>query len=206
MAQMQQNGLTCFNRVGGRLKCCCNSNFYVKHGKTSRGEQRYKCKVCCRTFIEHYIRKAYITPDTSITSLLTEGCGIRSISRLLKISGTTVLKRILVIAKNIHKPFIPINKSYEVDEVCTFYKTKSRLLWIAYALQKETRQVADFAIGSRTKSTLQKVINTLCLSRASKIYTDKLPLYSFIVPSNIHCTDQYGIIILKEKIYHFAPI
>jgi len=196
---MQQNALTCSNRVGGSLKCFCGNNFYIKHGKTSRGKQRYKCKVCKRTFIENYIKKAYITPDTSITALLTEGCGIRSISRLLNISNTTVLKRILLIAKNISKPFIPANKAYEVDEMCTFYKTKSKLLWIVYAIQKDTKRVADFAIGSRTKSTLQKVIKTLCLSGANKIYTDKLPLYSFIIPSNIHYTHQYSINHIERK-------
>ena len=203
---MQQNVLMCSNRVGGHLKCSSNSNSYMKHGKTRRGEQRYKCKACGRTFIEHYIKKAYITPDTSITALLTEGCGIRSISRLLKISGTTVLKRILVIAKNISKPFIPVNKAYEVDEMCTFYKAKSRLLWVVYALQKDTRQVADFAIGSRTKSTLQKVINTLCLSSANKIYTDKLNLTASLFLQTSTAPINMALIILKEKTYHFAHI
>jgi insertion element IS1 protein InsB len=92
---------------------------------------------------------------------------------LLSISNTTVLSRLLLIAKKISKPAIAINKTYEVDEMRTFYKSKSKLLWIVYALQRETGQIADFAVGSRTKRTLQKVISTLCLSNANKIYTDK---------------------------------
>jgi hypothetical protein len=68
-----------------------------------------------------------------MTALLKEGCGIRSIGRLLSISNTTVLRRIISIAKKIGKPFISFNKTYEVDEMRTFYKSKTRLLWIVYA-------------------------------------------------------------------------
>jgi hypothetical protein len=45
--------------------------------------------------------KAYIISKSSITALLKEGCGIRSIGRLLSISNITVLRRIVSIAKKI---------------------------------------------------------------------------------------------------------
>ncbi len=196
---MQQNVLTCSNRVVSNWQCACSNDIYIKHGKTSGGKQRYKCKACCKTCIDDYSYKAYITPNTSIIALLIEGCGIRSIARLLCISNTTVLKRILSISKNIRKPAISLNKTYEVDEMRTFYKSKSRLLWIVYAVQKDTKQVADFAVGSRTKTTLQKVISTLLISNTNKIYTDKLNLYSFIIPSNIHFAKQYGINHIERK-------
>ncbi len=159
---MQQNVLTCSNRVGGSRQCPCSNDIYIKHGKTVAGKQRYKCKACSKTCIDNYSNKAYIIPNISIKALLVEGCGIRSISRLLRISNTTMLKRILSIAKNISKPAVSLNKAYEVDEMRTFYKSKLRLLWIVYALQKDTKHVADFAVGRRTKTTLQKVISTFC--------------------------------------------
>lgn len=185
--------------MGGKLQCLLCKGFYIKHGKTGSGKQRYKCKGCSKTFIDDYRNKAYITCDTSITTLVKEGCGIRSIARLLSISNTTVLKRILSIAKGISKPFISLNKAYEVDEMRTFYKNKSKLLWIVYAVQRDTKQAADFAVGGRTKTTLQKVISTLFLSNANKIYTDKLNLYSYIIPSNIHCSKQYSINHVERK-------
>jgi len=89
-----------------------------------------------------------------IRNLVKEGSGIRSIGRLLKISVTTVLKRILSIAKNIPKPLMMLGKSYEVDEMRTFYKSKTRLLWVVYALRSDTKQIADFAVGTRTIKTL----------------------------------------------------
>ena len=42
-------------------------------------------------------------------------------------------------------------KSYEVNEMCIYYQKKSKLLWIVYALRKDTREVVDFAVGPRTK-------------------------------------------------------
>ena len=83
--------------------------------------------------------------------------------------------------------------------MCTYYQKKCKLLWIVYALRKDTREVADFAIGPRTKLTLQKVTDTLVLSEADKIYTDKLNLYGSIIPANIHCTAQYGINHIERK-------
>ena len=90
-------------------------------------------------------------------------------------------------------------KSYEVDEMCTYYQKKSKLLWIVYALEKETKQIIDFAVGFRTKVTLQKVINTLQLSKADKIYTDRLNLYRTIIPTYLHDTKQYSINHIERK-------
>ncbi|GGF10474.1 hypothetical protein GCM10011518_19580 [Flavobacterium limi] len=45
-----------------------------------------------------------------------EGLGIRSTARILKISATTLLKRIVSIARSISKPIISRGKIYEVDD------------------------------------------------------------------------------------------
>ena len=90
-------------------------------------------------------------------------------------------------------------KSYEVDEMCTYYQKKSKLLWIVYALRKDTREVVDFAVRPRTKLTLQKLTDSLVMSESDRIYTDKLNLYGYIIPVNIHCTDQYSINHIERK-------
>jgi len=58
--------------------------------------------------------------SNNIISLLKEGCGIRSIARLLHISAVTVLSRIRKIASAIVKPIITIGRTYEVDELRTY--------------------------------------------------------------------------------------
>mgnify|MGYP003831996119 CR=1 FL=1 len=62
----------------------------IKRGKV-RGSQRYQCKQCGKTQ-----QKAYSKPRISeekqdwVKKLTCEGCGIRSIGRLLQISKTSV--------------------------------------------------------------------------------------------------------------------
>lgn len=196
---MLQEEHKCTKVVGGKLQCLLCKGNCIKHGKTKESVQRYKCLQCGKTFMKNYLNKAYIVANKSITALLKEGCGMRSIARLLQISCTTVLKRILCIAKAIEKPAILFNKNYEVDELRTYYKCKTKLLWVVYALQKDTKLVVEFAVGSRTKATLQKVISTLCMSDAAKINTDKLNLYGFIIPQVIHNTKQYGTNNIERK-------
>jgi insertion element IS1 protein InsB len=196
---MQRNIITCTRYVGDKTECRYCNETCIKHGMFS-DKQRYRCTGCKRTFIKSYTYNACKhSTSTWITNLVKEGSGIRSIGRLLNISITTVLKRIISIAKNIRKPTIALHKMYEVDEMRTFYKSKTRLLWIVYALRRDTKQVTNFAVGTRTIKTLQRVTDTLLLSGAEKIYTDKLNLYKYIIPSHIHQSKYIVPTILRER-------
>ena len=74
----------------------------VRNGKTTDGRQRYKCKLCSKRFLKNYSYKAYFFDvNENIVNLLKEGVGIRSMSRLLNISPTTVLSRILKLSKKV---------------------------------------------------------------------------------------------------------
>lgn len=139
------------------------------------------------------IYKAYKkNTNRSIIRLLKEGVGIRGIARLLSISTTTVIRRILRIAKCFRFPPIVKGRTYEVDEIRTFIKRKKKLIWIVYALERTTKQIVSFNIGPRTNNTLKTVINTLELSEARRIYTDKLVNYRHLIKSSIHKTNNYG--------------
>jgi transposase-like protein len=60
----------------------------------------YLCKSCKRSFVDSYDYSACQTNTAQkIKEYLKEGCGIRSIARLLKISVTTVKKKILSLAQ-----------------------------------------------------------------------------------------------------------
>ena len=72
----------------------CNTANYIKKGFQNK-KQRYYCKNCKTYFQEEYSYLAYnSSTNTMISSLLKEGCGIRSISRILKISKNTVLSNL----------------------------------------------------------------------------------------------------------------
>ncbi len=143
---MKQNTSSCIQCVGGQKICTYCQSVLIKHGYSKSGKQRYKCKNCIRTQVDTYTYQACQLPIyNQIVGLTKEGCGIRSIARLLKIGTNTVLRKIRVIAKQLPKPLISFGKEYELDELCTYVKNKSRKYWIAYAIRKDTREVVDFA-------------------------------------------------------------
>ena len=81
------------------VKCpICGSDHVVKYGYTTDGKQRYRCKnASCHksTFICDYVYQAYqIGIKEKIIDMTLNSSGIRDISRVLKISPTTVIKEI----------------------------------------------------------------------------------------------------------------
>ena len=164
------------------MKCKQCLKRCVKAGIQKNGTQKYFCKTCRKYLQKRYRNKACsINTNENIKKYLKEGCGIRSIARLLQISGTTVIGRIKAMGKEIGKPMLSMGKEYEMDEMNTYIGNKKNRYWIAYAIRKDTREVADFRIGKRTKRTLKKVTETLRLSEATKIHTDKLNLYKYLI-------------------------
>lgn len=183
-----------FQKVSASSFCPkCNSSNTVKNGFTKNSTQQFFCKECAKRYISYYKNNACKPSINRAIILLTkEGMGIRSTARVLKISATTLLKRIIQIANTIEKPIIKLGKTYEVDEMRTFIKRKSRLIWVVYALERETRKVVCFNTGSRTNKTLNHVIQSLQLSEANKIITDRLRNYKYLINRKIHCTKQFG--------------
>lgn len=148
--KMSQKPIKCF-------RCVDDKNLMLKNGKTRSGKQRYLCKICKATRVENYTYCAYQSNiDQQIMLLTKEGLGIRSTARVLQISTTTLLKRILLVAKSIKQPMIPIGKEYEVDELCTFIGKKSMRVWLVCALERKSRKIVSFNIGRRTSHTLKK--------------------------------------------------
>jgi IS1 family transposase len=98
------------------------------------------------------------------------------------------------IAKRIVRPF-PIlqGKEYEVDEVRTYIGNKQRLYWIVYALRRDTKDVIDFKVGKRNLKTLGRVIDTVILSEAKRVFTDGYELYKSLVPIAQHSQKKYNI-------------
>jgi len=160
------------------MECATCTNKAIKNGHQKDGTQRYFCKWCRISFQNDYLNNAYKAEiNESIRSLLIEGCGTLSIARLLRISPNTVTQRILFLAENIRKPLIPFGKSYEVDEMFTYLGNKNHRVCIAYAIDRKTISVVSFSVGRRSLTTLRIVTESLILSEAKEIRTDKLNLY-----------------------------
>ncbi len=190
---MKANSPSCI-KFGVSYFCpVCGSVHLKKDGRTSNAKQRYKCKECSKRFITEYSYNACKQCiNKKIITFTKEGLGIRSTARVLEISTNTLLKRILLISDDIEQPPVSKGKTYEVDEMRIFIGKKTRLRWIVYALERESGRVVSFNIGRRTNRTLWRVIRTLELSAAKKIYTDRLKNYRYLIERKVHSTTLYG--------------
>ena len=165
----------------------------VKDGFQKNGCQRYKCKKCKKKQQKGYKYHAYAPHiNNTIVAFTKEGVGIRSSARLLKISPTTLLTRIVSIAKEIKQPPVASKQTYEVDEIKSFVRRKNNLIWIVYALNRKTKEVVSYNVGNRTNATLGVVTKTLDLSKAMKIYTVKWRGYKSLISRKIHSTFNRG--------------
>lgn len=197
---MIENRSSCIKVSDTKICPFCYSPKIIKNGKTKTKKQQYICKNCKKRFLDYYSYNAY-KPNINrkIIQLTKEGAGIRSTARLLEISPTTLLSKIISIAKNIVQPPLPIGQIYEVDEIRTYVKDKDKLIWIIYALERQTKNVVSFNIGRRTNKTLIKVISTLEYSNPAKIFTDKLKNYKYLIDQKIHSTRNRGINHIERK-------
>jgi len=85
------------------------------------------------------------------------------------------------------------------DEMMTYIGNKKRQICITYAIDRKTRDVVSYSVGGRNKGTLRMVINTLLLSEAKQIRTDKCPFYPTLIPKEIHHVKKRGINYIERK-------
>ena len=93
------------------IKCrYCDSNEVLKHGIQS-GQQRYRCKICGRSFQLDYrynARKKGIKEQ--IIMMAQNGSGVRDTSRVLQVSVNTVIGCLKKISSCFGKPLYQSGK------------------------------------------------------------------------------------------------
>lgn len=117
--------LTFVYQIRGSMKCKYCKGICKKDGFQKNGKQRYECNHCGKKQQDVYKYNA-CNPNvnTEIIIRTKEGASIRGTARMLNISTTTLLSRIVSIAKSISQPPISIGQVYEVDEIKSFVKRK----------------------------------------------------------------------------------
>lgn len=181
-------------------KCVGANVQFIKYGKTSSGKQRYQCTNCKATSVLKFTYNAYKQEvNKNIIQLTKEGLDIRSTARFLKISPTTLLSRIIKISEKISPPALAFGKMYELDEMRFFIKKQTRPFWLCYAINRENKQVVGFYIGRRTSRTLKAVVKTLQNAKATKIFTDKLKHYQYLIPKEQHSTKRFATNHIERK-------
>jgi IS1 family transposase len=137
---------------------------------------------------------------TLVRDMNCEGVGIRSMSRLLKISSSSVQRKLVILNKQVVQPiFIESNQEYEIDELRTYISNKKNECWIIYAINKTTRQVIDFAVGKRTKENIQKIVDAVLLLSPKRIFTDRLNIFPRLIEKAKHHASAYRINHIERR-------
>ncbi|MCB0738922.1 MAG: IS1 family transposase [Bacteroidetes bacterium] len=164
----------------------------IKAGKQKNGTQRYVCKQCRKYQQLDYKNNACQVGTSSLVNIYLEGCGIISLGRIFGISPSTVLNKIKQATNQVKKPVkFPPYQSYEIDEMHTFVGQKDRQIWITYAMERTSKQVVDFVVGSRNKENLAHVVNSILANNPKRIYTDHLNIYPTLIPKGVHRPSRF---------------
>ncbi len=144
-----------------------------KHGKDRKGNQRYRCESCSKTFQEPRekpLEGMYLPLDKAenVLQLLLEGCSIRSTERITDVNRNTILSLLEVVGKRCESLLDSRIRNVRVkdvqcDEIWNFVyckeKTKNRLgltgerIGDAYcftAIERHSKLVLAWHLGRRT--------------------------------------------------------
>ena len=174
------------------MNCAYCSMRCIRKG-VRNGNQNLQCTACGK-----YQRMAYryqaCAPGMGkqIAAHVREGCGIRSIARLLRISPTTVMVRILRMAARLGPGAIPTGRNYEMDELSTYVGNKENRIWLAYAMDRQSKRIVALRVGARSKRNLLPLFNALLQAGARSIRTDGVVFYKSLVPAAVHRVKRAG--------------
>lgn len=182
------------------MKCQYCKGSCIKKGCYKR-RQLYRCSSCGKYQRSTYLKKRINEEQIDLVRVWNnEGAGVSSMSRVLKMSKSSVLRKLLLLEKQVTKKrIIETNQEYEVDELYTYTGNKKNECWIIYAMNKATRQVIDFVVGKRTSENVRKVIDALNVLNPKRIFTDRLNIYPGLIDQTKHVASAHRINHIERK-------
>ena len=155
----------------------CTHENARKFGKDRKGQQRYRCRECRKTFLEPRLKpigdmRIPLDKAEMVLRLLLEGNRINSTVRITGVSKPTILELLVLIGERadrfMEETFVGLNISEaQIDEVWDFCgmkeKTRERNeaseefgdVWTFTAVARESRLLFCYHVGKRTASDTQ---------------------------------------------------
>jgi len=224
---MQTTNTTTAHDETPRCPECRDRGRAIKWGKDASGVQRYRCKVCSKTFAERESNplpglRIGVERATLIVSLLSEGMGIRGTSRITGHHQATIIKTLRIVGAKCER-LMEVKahdvkvKNVEADEVWSYVKmkesTKSKRdihsneigdAWTWAAIERESKFLLTWHVGRRTGADADKFICKLDRATAGhfQLTTDGLSSYLNPIEQYLgHRTDYAQLV----KTYGEAP-
>lgn len=129
-----------------------------------------------------------------------EGMSISSMARLTGMSKSNVVNWIRKLGGWVQKPVIMEDKQkYQIDEMSVTVAKKRNYQYVIYAINKNSGRVVDLCVGGRTIENIYKVVNKVLKLNPARVSTDKLGIYTTLIPDKIHRTFPYNINVIERN-------
>jgi transposase-like protein/IS1 family transposase len=187
------------------IKAACQHDQFHKHGKDRKGNIRFKCVLCGKTFVKETAKpigelRIDLDRATMAISLMLEGMSLRSITRITGIHRQTLCDLILVAGANCERMLnsirnVPVN-DVQLDEIWGFvgmkektrqkknYSTEFGDSWTFLAIERDTKMILAHQVGGRDAETCCELLHKLNAATAGRfqLTTDGLRAYTNNVP------------------------
>lgn len=184
----------------------CTHQDRKKHGKTVKGQQRWKCRECGATFLSDEARplgdmRTTLDDAERVLQMLLEGMSIRACSRITGIKADTICDLVLHVGQNCERFLaqavrnVPA-KVIEMDELWGFVglKAKTKVAkgytddrgdsWTWLAIDADTKLVLAHHVGLREENDCHaflKRLNNATIGEC-QVTSDGLRAYTHNVP------------------------
>jgi transposase-like protein len=130
---------------------------FFRRRSDSRIIQRFRCTKCLRSFSRATRHPAYRQNkrqmNKPLRQLFCSGVSQRRAARILNLSRTTIVRKLLYLAKRSEHHFVEANKlknkavAIEFDDMETFEHTKCKPLSITLAVEMSSRRILGFEVS-----------------------------------------------------------
>ncbi len=179
----------------------CNCTDLQKNGHRENGRQRWRCKVCKKSFQLSY-SYSYKAREPGvkeqIDSLILNSSGVRDTARILGINKNTViahLKKTLQVnpyllnkeeVQSLDNLAVSFHYTAEADEFWSYVGSKANQRWTWYAMDKHSGMILAWVNGKRTDESFEKLLDLLKDIPIGDYYTDDWGAYSRSLPKSLH--------------------
>jgi transposase-like protein/IS1 family transposase len=197
-----------------------------KHGKDRKGNQRFKCQQCSKTFLgprERLLDNMYLPMAKAemILGMLVEGCSVRTIERLTGVHRDTILRLLVKAGERCEKLLgdkirnVPC-EDVELDEIWSWVFCKERAKradhdasfgdnYCFVAIERNTKLVLNFALGKPDQATTNVFIEGLRQATARQPYqltADGFGTYPSAIENTLSDRVDFAQLI---KVYRASP-
>jgi transposase-like protein/IS1 family transposase len=208
--------MTCHNC---RIEC-------KRHGRDRKGNQRYQCRQCSKTFLdaqEKPLEGMYLPVEKAemVLRLLLEGNSVSSIERITGVHHGTTLKLLVLVGEKCERIMAEkirnvAVRDVEADEVWSFIGKKQKRVrpeddqnlgdcYTFVAIERHSKLVLNIAMGKRDQSTTDVFIEGVRHATARAHFqftTDGFAPYKSAITTTLHDRCDFAQLI---KVYRAAP-